>query len=650
MKKYITILLFVVINLPVTGQTGTNFFPVTANYDQEIKTFNYAGVSQGIRLAAVSLQGLVNRNKACIYLEDNLSNEVFQLYNDKGLITSQQAYGNIYLLLRDFKTSFVGAVVYDPAKPFTINLATNIAGVENRIIISPDMINNFKGFTGIQDVTDLRDHNFQSRREAYTWYKENIYPSQDNSVLAVAHKGYMHDVYRDYLIQFKIPTFWLPGPGDSDYDAVYESFIIDLFEETPDNIPVLGFWPDDVSGYEEYHGVKLAGKYAKFTVVNTWVGNYSFHSAFGTDNAYEQTEVRTKTFRQYDPNKKYVALIMIESGDSPAYMQYGLMDRQWNDPYRGQVPLNYSINPSMRMLLPVLTRHMYETATANDFFFCSISGAGYCYPFEGYGQLTSNRSQVLTDYFKITSDNMALLDLEMMGIYTHPSTTNGRWTTSDLQLFTDYIEPMDGLQSVMSGMHRTGYHGSQANTYYNNYGKDVTVHHTMTFWATSGDFANPSNYADEQYDNDAVNFLENEIKTYGAGGNFTQAMFYSWIYGPRRLKKLMDKMQPQGYEFVTLNEFDHLYRTSKDLITSAKGVSAKAASITCYPNPVKDTLFFENELNGELQIYTMNGVLVDQQVGNKLKSIDVSKLKSGDYIIEMTTEKGEKGATRFVKI
>ena len=45
-------------------------------------------------------------------------------------------------------------------------------------------------------------------------------------------------------------------------------------------------------------------------------------------------------------------------------------------------------------------------------------------------------------------------------------------------------------------------------------------------------------------------------------GPFIQAMFYSWHYGPRRLKKLQDKLKPLGYEFVTMKEFDELYRQS----------------------------------------------------------------------------------------
>ena len=37
-------------------------------------------------------------------------------------------------------------------------------------------------------------------------------------------------------------------------------------------------------------------------------------------------------------------------------------------------------------------------------------------------------------------------------------------------------------------------------------------------------------------------------------------MFYSWHYGPRRLKIVKDTLEKEGYTFVTLDEFDRLFR------------------------------------------------------------------------------------------
>jgi hypothetical protein len=557
-RRYIFLVLCLILffsNAIAKEQTSVNYLPQTPAYSETVSTFIYEGVSQGQRLAAVSLQGLVNRDTARIYLRERQSSWLLDFYKEKEIIKSEIVYDDIFRLLKNFKKFFKGAVVIDPTKSFTVNIASNIAGVEDRVIISPNMLFLFKQHIGGDiDIKDLRDNNFVDALAAYLWYEQNILPLQTKTVLSVAKDYFMHDVYRDYLIQFKIPTFWLPGPKDDDYNLAYENKIINLLSTTPPNIPVLGFWPavdanGENVGYEEYAGVKLAGRYGKFTLVNTWVGNYSFNTSINNQQVlYKQDKVRAKKFRTYNPNKKYVALVMVESGDSPAYLQYGLTQRQWNDPYRGQVPISYGISPSIRYLLPGLTKYLYESATMNDFFFCSISGAGYCYPFEGYCDLTADPAKNKTDYFNMTAENMCFMDLDMLGIYTHPGS---KWSTSDREIAKTYIEPMKGLKSIISGMHRIGYTGATGNEIMDS----VTIHHTLTFWP-----AIDYKWNDKLQDQAAVDFLENEIKTYGAGGNFIQAMFYSWMYGPRRLKNLKDKMEAQGYEFVTLNEFDYLCR------------------------------------------------------------------------------------------
>ncbi len=312
-------------------------------------------------------------------------------------------------------------------------------------------------------------------------------------------------------------------------------------------------------GYPEFKGVKMAGTHGKYTLVNDWVGNYSFHSAINRKQLYyKQNKVREKQFQNYDPQKKYVALIMIESGDSPGYFQSNFNKRQWNDPYRGKVPISYGISPSLRLLMPEITSYFYETATENDFFFCSISGLGYCYPFLGYADSTNNPDKNLKEYFSKTAHNMQLMDLDMLGIYTYPNKQKGKWTERDREMAKEFIVPMNGLKSIISGMHRTGYKASEANEMIDS----VTVHHTLTFWPLDNNYK----WNNAELDSLAVDFMVKEIKTYGEGGQFIQAMFYSWMYGPRRLYYLKKRLEKEGFEFVTLNEFDYLFRINNTFI------------------------------------------------------------------------------------
>ncbi len=542
-----------------------DYLPQTPEASDRVICMDLAPLCSSDRLAVVSLQGLANRDHAEIFTYATYYTEwTLEFYKQRGYIKEATPAAGVEELLFKYKDAARGIVVYDTTCLATINLATNIAGVHDCVIAGPDNLEQVRSALDKPVLFDLREKKFSGEYDTFEWYRENIFPLQRHDVLSVApNDGSVndiyqdfYDIYRDYLIEFKIPVFWLPGPQDADFDPRHEAQILGLFQETPANIPILGFWPAGpglVKGYREYDGVKLAGEYGKFTLVNTHAGSYSWQSGVKIkNNRFRQRAPRAKKAPAYDPGKKYVALVMIESGDAPCYYQYhGLYQRQWNDPDRGKVPISYGITPSLRMLAPAILEDLYATQTENDFFFNAISGAGYCYPFEGYGSLTTNPDSTLTDYFsRLTAGNMRRLDLDMLGLYTH---SGDGWSEKDRDIAEKYIFPMKGVRSILSGMHRTAYTASQA---HERTPGGKTVHHTVTFWSYDDLVWN-----DPALDDAAVAHMVKEIQENG-DGPFIQAMFYSWHYGPRRLKKLQDKLKPLGYEFVTMKEFDELYRQS----------------------------------------------------------------------------------------
>lgn len=513
-----------------------------------IGSINYDKMNRDERLLAVSLQGLINRKQPRIYLRERLSDHLLTLYKEKGIIKKETEYTALLPLLKQYKGEISGAIVYDPEKTWTINLASNIASVEDRIIISPRQVSQVRQ-TGISDIKNIKDFGFKNECEAFDWYMANIFPKQYHSILSVCGYEKMHDIYRDYLICFRIPTFWLPGKKDPDYNPEMENRIIRLWQKTPVNIPVIGFWPATESGYEEYEGVQLAGKYGKFTIVNTWVGNYSFHSGTGNPGVKIQQH-RLNEKKQFDPTRKYVALTMIESGDAIGYIQYGLGTRQWDEPERGQVPISIGITPAVQYLMPCYLEHLFRSATTNEYFFCSISGAGYCYPLEQYASETQSRSKTLSEYFEKTATLMQKLDLSILGLYSHP---NRMWDERDLHTVSNYILPQKQIKSILSDMGRCdGYTGKNANDMLN---ANTSIHHILTRWSTE-----IWPYDDRRYDKPAADWLIREIREQGKDGNFLPVMFYSWHYGPRRLKIVKDTLEKEGYLFVTLDEFDRLFR------------------------------------------------------------------------------------------
>jgi hypothetical protein len=100
---------------------------------------------------------------------------------------------------------------------------------------------------------------------------------------------------------------------------------------------------------------------------------------------------------------------------------------------------------------------------------------------------------------------------------------------------------------------------------------------------------------------------------------------------------------------VNLNWFRITKSGSALAAKSAPAVADKIESLTIYPNPTEETLFFSAEVSGASVsvIDSQSGAAVSQQTANN-NSIDVAGLKSGIYLI-LVEKDGIKTVRRFAK-
>ena len=528
---------------------------------------------RGTLLAVVSLQGLVNRDFPRIVLKQKQTSWLLDYYKSQRLVTHENIYSDPYKLIADFMTDVVkGAVVIDPSRPYTINLATNIAGVEDRIIISPEMIPRIRAL-GITDIEDLRANKFVDEADAYRWVYDTFYPRQRHDLLCVSFYARYNDLRRDYLIAFRVPTFWLPAASDPDYTSAIEDHVNQLLSHAPVNIPILGWWQGTEGargkkrGIGEEAGARLAGMYGKFVVADDFVANYSYHAAIDLGlSPLKQENSGKNPVPPFDPDKKYVALTLVDSGYAAWYWQSAFPELWWNQKERGQVALSYGIAPLLYDLAPGLVAYLYHSATRNDYFFAALSGMGYSYPFDHYGQKAqllpdgvsfAKSDDVLAAYLDKSARILKAMDLSALALYTHPWQA---WDQSDDDLVKRVIVPhIAGIRSLLAGMERD--EGFSAATGSSMLDRGVTMHHTLTR-APPATLIDAASYADLRKDKAAVRWLADEIRSQAREGNFIQAMAQSWIYGPRRLKMLSDLLQDEGYIFVTLDTFDAIFRAS----------------------------------------------------------------------------------------
>jgi len=74
---------------------------------------------------------------------------------------------------------------------------------------------------------------------------------------------------------------------------------------------------------------------------------------------------------------------------------------------------------------------------------------------------------------------------------------------------------------------------------------------------------------------------------------------------------------------------------------------SRLKSLSLFPNPTKDILHFSEEISN-LKITDLSGKVI-KQISNSEKSINVSKLMKGTYIITATSKSGELINRKFIK-
>lgn len=134
-----------------------------------------------LRLLMATLQGLVNREKPRLYLIEDAGGE--------GKFTWLRTLDVPYEMLlpwqamEKYKDGVKGLVVYDPAVPDTINVATTLAGLYDLVVASPQLVARLEEEPyGLPVLWDLRGR-FESKLEAYRWQLEELWPRANQRML-----------------------------------------------------------------------------------------------------------------------------------------------------------------------------------------------------------------------------------------------------------------------------------------------------------------------------------------------------------------------------------------------------------------------------------------------------------------------------------
>ncbi|RAP73790.1 GxGYxYP domain-containing protein [Paenibacillus montanisoli] len=196
------------------------------------------------------------------------------------------------------------------------------------------------------------------------WNQYKVSASNDKPFTSLTREPYGY--LRDYAVANKAMVFWL----DSNVPAQKELFEKILSDVKP-GTPYLGWFSNDVEG--EFSGVEVTSNHGVYVLAADWFSNLTVFSGTKPKNFNRQESQPVKL-----ENKIYVTYTFSE-GDNLQYNQHR-MRILWDDPKRGQVPINWTSSPMLYDAAPAMLNYFRGSATANDLIIAGPSGGGYLYP------------------------------------------------------------------------------------------------------------------------------------------------------------------------------------------------------------------------------------------------------------------------------
>jgi hypothetical protein len=399
-----------------------------------------------------TLQGHVNRAGPRLYLlhdhprEDTPGVDTFWLekYREAG-----QPYGwladteiielaDLPAVFATFANSIDGLVLWDPAVPATLNVATTIAGVENLAVLragSPLEALAARHWPVKQSLVGQFTAGRPSpKTAAYLWATEKYLNTgrANTQFLAYLEDGWPATLYsqnkmttggvyameRDYVVQQRGFAFDLsPWPTQLPLDdptqppgadaAALEAILAAAQKQAGGGlIKIWGFIP----WYQKYAGDQAMAVKGEWQ--STWLfsghggylqggggdvygvamANVSVHR-FGPTPAPRPapeppTEAALREAGYLTPAGKvspHHTFVLFYAGDYDlahpvTVLLANYASKPWLDPRRGYIPLAWGFNPALVEDIPAMMTYLYATQTPADTFTAANSGAGYINP------------------------------------------------------------------------------------------------------------------------------------------------------------------------------------------------------------------------------------------------------------------------------
>ena len=357
----------------------------------------------------IGLQGLANRDAPRLYIvhaDDypwEITGPLADFYTRKhglNFIPVKTADEALKLFGRHAK----GYVVWDTAVMPTMNVAFTIAGLEDGVIVTPDLIPLAQKH-GLRPIEDLRGrYNGMSDVQIYADAKARYWARCNHDMLMLMG-GHSGDIrvpgMADWGVRQRMFFHDLSAnPEHAEEVALGQQF----FSEMNPGAFVFG-WHSYAKDTEEQH-TTLTSTYGLRMDGLQSLPNHSFNCQFTFTPGFQFI------------NRHHVARDAQVVAEKKVYLAFvqsdGIGLGVWTKPGRGRLELSWGAIPSWLEFAPAALEYFHESATPADYFIGGLSGPSYMYPnhipadrFAGLMQEAVRQMEVLDETVFEILDNSA---------------------------------------------------------------------------------------------------------------------------------------------------------------------------------------------------------------------------------------------------
>jgi hypothetical protein len=408
-----------------------------------ITVLDVSEMSYADRVTAATLQGLANREKPSMFLDngvyddpesrktnedfipEDLWREKFRNFLGRHDRHNLDAYKKIYPIeennahdleqvIKQFLPIIKGFVVWDPDLEDSINIAIMLSSLEDLLPISPEHLDRVKQ-CGLPIQYDLRGR-WNDRIAAYSWAMENLFPRCAPGKAACIEPGWHRAEFLDYVVKERIFTYSLSSKGNGKAYKIGWNLLL-LCLGGPDWLRNIIYDTDLFHWLKKIAIQKMAADpevnltitIQKKTSLQPGAIIFGWHtvrddefsfmillsanglrlvpSHLAANFSFHSALPASIPLKQYHVQESDVKLesekiyltFTYSDGDQLMLMNTAQIGG-WRRPERGQLPFNWEMQPLLVELAPALLGLFYRTLTPNDCLIAGPSGAGYIIP------------------------------------------------------------------------------------------------------------------------------------------------------------------------------------------------------------------------------------------------------------------------------